>query len=60
MAGFVQDFSKFNSELKSKLQLQEDRLAMLERKTLETKSRPALSTAAAVEAWASRDGMADT
>ncbi|MFK5997360.1 MAG: phage major capsid protein [Rhodobacterales bacterium] len=50
MAGFVQDFSKFNSELKLKLQTQEDRLAMLERKTLETKSRPALSMAAAVEA----------
>lgn len=49
MSGFLDDFSKFNSELKSKLQLQEDRLAMLEKKTIETK-RPVLSTAAAVEA----------
>ncbi len=54
MTGFVQDFSKFNSEMKSKLQTQEHRLAMLERKTLETMNRPAnrpaLSGAAAIEA----------
>ena len=50
MAGFVQDFSKFNTEMKSKLQTQEDRLAMLERKTLETMNRPALSGAAPIEA----------
>jgi len=50
MTGFVQDFSKFNSEMKSKLQTQEDRLAMLERKTLETMNRPALSGAATIEA----------
>ncbi len=50
MAGFVQDFSKFNTEMKSKLQTQEDRLTMLERKTLETMNRPALSGAAPMEA----------
>lgn len=49
MTGFVQDFSKFNSELKSKLQTQEDRLSMLERKTLKT-NRPVLSGAVALEA----------
>ena len=49
MTGFVQDFSKFNAEMKSKLQIQEDRLAMLERKTLETMNRPALSGAAPIE-----------
>jgi len=50
LAGFVQDFSKFNSELKSKLQLQEDRLKMLERKTLETMNRPILSGTRSIEA----------
>lgn len=50
MTGFVQDFSKFNSELKLKLQIQEDRLAMLERKTLETINRPTLSGKRNIEA----------
>ena len=48
MHGFLNDFSKFNSELKSKIKEQEDRLIMLERKT-QNKSRPALSMAAEVE-----------
>ncbi len=48
LSGFLKDFSKMNTELKSKLQLQEDRLAMIERKTQNT-NRPALSGAAAVE-----------
>ncbi len=48
LSGFLKDFSKMNTEMKSKLQLQEDRLAMIERKTQNT-NRPALSGAAAVE-----------
>ncbi|KAB7616082.1 phage major capsid protein [Amylibacter sp. SFDW26] len=48
LSGFLNDFSKMNTELKSKLQLQEDRLAMIERKTQNT-NRPALSGAATVE-----------
>ena len=48
MTGFLEDFTKFNSELKSKIKEQEDRLIMLERKNTNT-LRPALSTAAAIE-----------
>jgi len=48
LSGFLSDFAKLNTELKSKLQLQEDRLAMIERKTHNT-NRPALSGAAAVD-----------
>lgn len=48
MTGFLDDFSKFNTELKSKINEQENRLTMLERKTTEN-FRPALSVSAEVE-----------
>jgi HK97 family phage major capsid protein len=48
MTGFLEDFTKFNLELKTKIKEQEDRLIMLERKNTNT-LRPALSTAAAIE-----------
>lgn len=48
LSGFVQDFTKFNSELKSKMKNQEDRLNMLEQKNTEY-TRPTLSSVAEVE-----------
>lgn len=45
LSGFVQDFSNFNAELKTKLKSQEDRLNMLEQKNT-LYSRPALSAVA--------------
>ncbi len=47
LSGFVQDFSTFNAELKTKLKNQEDRLNMLEQKNTQY-SRPALSAVAEV------------
>jgi HK97 family phage major capsid protein len=49
MTALVQDFSKLNAELKSRIQTQEDRLHMLERTNLKPK-RPALSRASDGEA----------
>ncbi len=49
MAGFVNDLNEFQSNLNSKLQQQEERLTMLDRKTL-THKRPALSVAAETDA----------
>jgi len=48
MAGFLQDFTHINAELKGRIQTQEDRLNMLERKNLTT-TRPVLSQTAEVE-----------
>ena len=48
MAGFLKEFNGFQSEIKSALQQQEERLTMLDRKTM-TYGRPALSAAAEVE-----------
>jgi len=45
LQGFLTEFNEFQQELKSKLKEQENRLTMLDRKSLST-SRPALSTAA--------------
>jgi HK97 family phage major capsid protein len=42
MDGFLQDFVKINTELKNRIQEQDKKLNMLERKTME-KNRPALS-----------------
>ncbi len=49
LAGFLADFSVFQTDIKTKFQEQENRLTMMDRKTM-TKSRPALSSAAEVEA----------
>lgn len=49
MTDFLNDFSALNFKLKSKLQLQEEKLAMIERKMLET-NRPTLSAAATLDA----------
>jgi HK97 family phage major capsid protein len=49
MAGFLQDFTQINVDLKSRIQTQEDRLNMLERKNITT-TRPVLSQATEVEA----------
>jgi len=43
LAGFLSDFSEFRAEIKSKIEKQDDRLTMLDRKTM-THQRPALST----------------
>jgi len=45
MAGFLNDLKDFQAEIKSKLKQQEERLTMLDRKSV-TMGRPALSTAA--------------
>ena len=45
LQGFLTEFNEFQGELKSKLKEQENRLNMLDRKSIST-SRPALSTAA--------------
>jgi len=45
LQGFLSEFNGFQSELKTKLKEQENRLNMLDRKSIST-SRPALSTAA--------------
>lgn len=49
MTGFLTEFSAFQSEIKSKLQEQENRLAMLDRKSIAL-SRPPLSRAAEADA----------
>jgi len=48
MEGFLKEFNGFQSEVKSALQQQEERLTMLDRKTM-TYGRPALSLNAEVE-----------
>ncbi|MBI1217472.1 MAG: phage major capsid protein [Rhodobacteraceae bacterium] len=49
LAGFLGEFKSFQNEMKSTLQQQEERLTMLDRKTM-TAGRPALSMAAEIEA----------
>ena len=49
LAGFVTDLGAFQAEMKTKFQQQEERLMMLDRKSL-TRARPALATAAEAEA----------
>lgn len=49
MTGFLQDFSNFQTELKTRLQEQEERINMLDRKNIKLE-RPALSTAVEMEA----------
>ncbi|RYH11185.1 phage major capsid protein [Tropicimonas sp. IMCC6043] len=51
MLGFLGEFREFQADIKSKLHNQEERLTMLDRKTMFA-GRPALSTAAADEAGA--------
>ena len=48
MIGFLSEFSAFQAEVKTAFQQQEDRMTMLDRKTM-TYGRPALSASAAVE-----------
>ena len=49
LTGLVQDLGAFQAEMKSKFQTQEERLMMLDRKSL-TRARPALSASAEAEA----------
>ncbi len=49
LLGFLSEFKGFQGEMKSVLQQQEERLTMLDRKTM-TSGRPALSMAADIEA----------
>jgi HK97 family phage major capsid protein len=49
LAGFVADLGAFQAEMKTKLQQQEERLMMLDRKSL-TRARPAMATTAEAEA----------
>ncbi len=44
MTGFLNDFSAFQADVKSKLQQQEDRMTHLDRKNFARAARPALST----------------
>jgi HK97 family phage major capsid protein len=48
MAGLLQDFTQLNADMKSRIQTQEDRLNMLERKNI-TSTRPVLSQSAEIE-----------
>ncbi|MGG7644372.1 phage major capsid protein [Rhodovulum sp. YNF3179] len=45
LAGFLSDFREFQDDIKTRLQQQEERVAMLDRKTM-TQRRPALAAAA--------------
>lgn len=49
MAGLLHDFTQLNADMKSRIQTQEDRLNMLERKNITT-TRPVLSQSADLEA----------
>ena len=50
IAGFVQDFSRFQAEIKTQLQKQDDRMTQIDRKTFSRAARPALSTQAEADA----------
>jgi len=50
LAGFLNDFNNFQSELKSRIQKQEDRLTMIDRKNMTLAHRPSLGQAADLEA----------
>ncbi len=45
LSGFLGDFDNFQADIKSRLQQQEDRLKMIERKNMIAAQRPALATA---------------
>lgn len=45
LSGFLGDFNNFQADIKSRLQQQEDRLKMIERKNMIAAQRPALATA---------------
>ncbi len=49
LAGFLSDFNNFQADMKSRLQKQEDRLTMIDRKNLTIAKRPALSQGADLE-----------
>lgn len=49
LSGFLNDFRAFQTDIKSRLQQQEERLTMLDRKSQFTAARPALSRAAETE-----------
>jgi len=46
LAGFMSDINEFHTEFSTKLQQQEERLTMLDRKSLTSPARPALATGA--------------
>lgn len=50
MAGFVTDFKDFTTDIQTKLKEQDDRMTKLDRKSMISGARPALATAASVEA----------
>lgn len=50
MAGFVSDFKDFTTDIQTKLKEQDDRMTKLDRKSMISGARPALATAASVEA----------
>jgi len=50
MAGFVTDFKDFTTNIQTKMQEQDDRMTKLDRKSMIAGARPALATAASVEA----------
>ncbi len=50
LAGFLSDFNTFQVDIKSRIQKQEDRLSMIDRKTMAHSHRPALSREASGEA----------
>ncbi|MBZ0130161.1 MAG: phage major capsid protein [Rhodobacteraceae bacterium] len=50
LAGFLSDFNNFQADIKGRLQKQEDRMTMIDRKTMNFSGRPALSRAATMEA----------
>ncbi|MCF2903537.1 phage major capsid protein [Octadecabacter sp. CECT 8868] len=50
MAGFVTDFKDFTTDIQIKLKEQDDRMTKLDRKSMISGARPALATAASVEA----------
>ncbi len=50
LAGFLSDFNNFQGEIKSRLQKQEDRFTMIDRKNMTAANRPVLSQAAETEA----------
>lgn len=50
MAGFVTDFKDFTTDIHSKLKEQDDRMTKFDRKSMISGARPALATAASVEA----------
>ena len=50
MAGFVTDFKDFTTDIQTKLKEQDDRMTKIDRKSMTPGARPALATAASVEA----------